>query len=279
MPLLPRVTLAPTADWFLPPEPPPGHGEERAEANLDRYLDEALASDRLEAGDVDPWYRELGRSMRSQFRPDPLGGERSVGALMVRALEQLRHAFSPAQRPGDLPGQQAPDHGGSLTDPSDRTAGVEWEAFEQCNPLNAPVTWHRVDLRVTHSPEGALTAVWVHRSSGNRALDRAAVAAARSGAVELRPPPEAVVGQRQAIRSDWAFELGDVHARIGCWTSEGPTVQLSCVDDPVLGLMCSVLGVGIIRTRVRLLAVVDADHETPEERRARRRRDPDRTRP
>ncbi|GAB5547695.1 MAG: hypothetical protein SangKO_074550 [Sandaracinaceae bacterium] len=97
--------------------------------------------------------------------------------------------------------------------------------------------------------------------------------------MELRPPPEAVVGQRQAIRSDWAFELGDVHARIGCWTSEGPTVQLSCVDDPVLGLMCSVLGVGIIRTRVRLLAVVDADHETPEERRARRRRDPDRTRP
>ena len=89
----------------------------------------------------------------------------------------------------------------------------------------------------------------------------------------LLPPPENVVGERQAIRSDWAFEMGDVATPILCFTPAGPTMDVSCVDDPIQGLMCAVAGRGIIRTRVRLLAVVDATHLTPEERRAARRRE------
>jgi len=82
-----------------------------------------------------------------------------------------------------------------------------------------------------------------------------------------------VVGERQAIRSDWAFEMGDVATPIICMTSSGPTAGVSCVDDPVQGLMCAFAGRGIVRTRVRLLAVVDAAHLTSEERRSARRRE------
>lgn len=179
----------------------------------------------------------------------------------------------------DVPGQTPPELRGDRLpmDPAQRT---EQEMWDWCNALNAPVTWYTVVLRVTHNPEGLLSAVWVHRSSSIRALDNAALRAARDGSAELAPPPESVVGARQAIRSDWAFDFGDVATPIVCPSiGVGGTIGVMCVDDPIHGVMCSVAGRGIVRTRVRLLAVVDAAHETPAERRARRRADPDRPRP
>lgn len=282
LPLLPRVPMAPAAGWFLPPEPTPSDREEEAEANLDAYFEGQLLQERHELGDVHPWYRALGRAMLREFRPnrDDVERERRAGMTPLQQLrDELRRLTLPPERPQDVPGQTLPEQRGAVTDPLDRSQVVEQEAFDHCNPLNAPVLWYRVVLRVTHAPEGELSAVWVHRSSGIRVLDRAALEAVRSGALDVQPPPEAVVGERQAIRSDWAFELGDVAARLGCFTSDGPTAQLSCVEDPERGVMCAILGRGITRTRIRLLRVVDAGHETREERRARRRRDPDRPRP
>jgi hypothetical protein len=113
--------------------------------------------------------------------------------------------------------------------------------------------------------------VWVHRSSGMSSLDRAARRAVRLGSVMLPAPPARVIGERQAIRSDWDFEMGDVAVPIHC--------GVVCTDDPVLGPMCSVGGRGIIRTRVRLVGLIDAMFPTPTERRAIRRQNPDRPRP
>ncbi|MCA9604958.1 MAG: energy transducer TonB [Myxococcales bacterium] len=282
LPLFPRLPLARAAGWILPPEPPPDDREEEAEANLERYFDEALDRDRIEAGQVDGWYYELGREMRQQFRPDQgrIESERRRGMTLLQVLwDELRRYARGPERPQDVPGQLTPEmRGGTAvsTDSTDRRAAVEQEEFDHCNPLNAPVTWYRVDIRVTHNPEGQLSAAWVHRSSGLDNLDRAALEAARSGSVELPAPPANVVGERQAIRSDWAFEFGDVATPIACMTNPlnpSPVLPVMCVDDPIRGLECAMFGRGIIRTRVRLLAVVDADHMTPEERRAARRRE------
>lgn len=286
LPLFPRIPLARAAGWILPPEPTPDTREEQAEAALDRYLDEAVMSDRIVQGDVDGWYHGAGRAMRQRFRPDQGEVERDRRrgmSLLQRAIDELgRYASGPLPPQGG-PAQMLPEQR-AMTSlpgqyPGDRRAAAEQEWWERCNALNSPVTWYRVDLRVTHNPEGQLSAAWVLRSSGIEALDEAALEAARSAAVDLTPPPEHVVGHRQAIRSDWAFEMGDVATPISCMVEGGAVAQVQCVDDPVLGTMCAVLGRGIIRTRVRLLAVVDATHLTPEERRAARRRDPDRTRP
>jgi len=286
IPLLPRVPLARAAGWFLPPEPEPDDREGEAEANLERYFDQQLMRDRLEAGDVDGWYHATGRSMRRRFRPDRDEVERDRRAgmsLLQQAWDELRRYGGGPEPPQDVPGQTLPEQrmGGLTTDPTDRRQAAAQEWWEWCNPLNAPVTWYRVDIRVTHNPEGELSAAWVLRSSGIDALDDAALEAARSGSADLTPPPESVVGERQAIRSDWAFELGDVAMYPACLSQGGAGAvgTVSCVDDPIHGTMCSVLGRGIFRTRVRLLAVVDASHLTPEERRAARRRDPDRPSP
>lgn len=279
--LLPRLALAPAAGWLLPPEPTPDDREEEAEANLERYFDEQLMRDRIETGDVDGWYHGVGRSMRQEFRPDrgALERERRAGMTVLQEVwDELRRYASGPERPQDVPGQTLPEQRAEVRDPTDRRAARDQEMWDYCSPLNAPVTWYTVVLRVTHDPEGELSAVWVHRSSGYRSLDEAALEAARAGAVTLPPPPN-VVGERQAIRSDWAFDLGDVATFINCLVRTPLGAEVACVDDPVLGTMCAFAGRGIIRTRVRLLRVVDATHFTPEERRAQRRADPDRPRP
>jgi hypothetical protein len=122
------------------------------------------------------------------------------------------------------------------------------------------------------------------RSSGMRALDEAAVTAVREGSVSLPAPPARIVGRRASVRSDWAFELGDVATPYICWGGDEtglqpPSMELMCVDDPIHGVMCAGLGSGIIRTRLSLLRVVDAQHLPPAERRAARRRDHDRPTP
>ena len=284
--LFPRLELARAAGWLLPPEPSPSSRDEEGEANLEEYLDGQIMNDRIESGDVDAWYYDVARSMRQEFRPDrdALERERRAGMTTLQWIyDELRRYGGGPERPQDVPGQILPEMrgGGLTTDPTDRRAAAEQEWWEWCNPLNAPVTWYRVDLRATHNPEGVLSAVWILRSSGYRSLDRAALAAARSGSVDLRPPPESMVGERQAIRSDWSFEMGDVAMYPACMTPDGTGAvgTVSCVDDPIQGTVCSVLGRGIVRTRLRLLAVVDATHLTPEERRAARRADEDRPTP
>jgi len=282
LPLLDPVQLGRAAGWFFPPEPTPSDRGEEAEANLERYFDEALGRDRIERGQVDGWYYEVARSMRREFRPDRqrVESERHRGmTLLQRAWDELRRYAGGPERPQDVPGQYTPEmRGGTAltTDPTDRRAAIEQEEWDHCNPLNGAVTWYRADVRVTHNPEGELSAAWILRSSGIEALDDAALDAARAGSMTLLPPPDDVVGERQAIRSDWAFEMGDVATPWICMSNPlnpTPVVPVSCVDDPVLGLQCAMFGRGIIRTRIRLLAVVDADHLTPEERRAARRRE------
>lgn len=278
--LFPRLELARAAGWLPPPEPEPDDREERAEADLDAYFDDVLHRDRLDAGQVDGWYHETGRALRQRFRPDrqAVERERHAGMTVLQVLwDELRRHAGARDRPMDVPGQTPSHLRGAVTDPTDRRQVVEQEAFDWCNALNAPVTWYRVELRITHNPEGELAAVWVLRSSGIRVLDEAALVAARS--VELTAPPDRVVGDTQAIQSDWAFELGDVATPIGCMEPSGATTSVMCVDDPVHGGMCAIAGRGIVRTSVTLLRVVDAQHESPAVRRARRRADADRPRP
>lgn len=279
--LFPRVPMARAAGWFLPPEPSPSEDAERAEAELEAYFDTAIGQDRLDAGDVDGWYHETGRAMRARFRPDRnrVERERTAGMTPLQRVFAEFGRHGPPERPIDVPGEPPPELRGAVTDPTDRSQVVAQERFDWCNAVNAPTTWYRVVLQVTHNPEGVLSAARVLRSSGYEALDEAALQAAREGGRARPAPSEAVVGARQAIRSDWAFELGDVATPIGCALPTGATAELMCVDDPVQGTMCAAAGRGIVRTRVRLLAVVDATHFTPAERRAQRRADPDRPSP
>ncbi len=274
--LFPRVPLALAAGWMLPPEPEPEDREARAEAALEQYFDEALHRDQLEAGHVDGWYHATGARMRQEFHPDRQAVERDrhagMSAWEIVVDELSRYARGPVP-PQDVAGQPLPHERVSIASSSAMGRDLdiaEQSRFDWINPLNAAVTWHRVDVRVTHNPEGEVALVWVLHSSGSASLDQAAVTAVHEAARNAPPPPSRVLGERQAIQSDWSFEMGDVATDIG---------TIGCVDDPIHGGQCSILGRGIVRTRLRLLRVVDEMHPTPEERRAQRRRDAARATP
>jgi len=270
--LLPRGPLARAAGWFLDPEPSPGTREERAEAELDYWLMREINADRMSALGAAPWYSDAGRAMRRAFRPDMAELTRQRRAPMgtiARVVDELkRYAQRPGQPQGGPHAQTAPEQSAQArSGTSDgRDLARAFDDLDARNFLNAPVTWYGVEVRVVHSPEGGVSAVWVVRSSGYSSLDRAALEAVRSGVIALSPPPADVVGTRDAIRSDWLFEAGDVATRV---------TDAGCVDDPVQGgVQCAALGHGLVRTRVRLLRVVDGTHETPEEQRARLRASP-----
>lgn len=277
--LFDRLALARAAGWILAPEPTPDDREGEAEAHLEEYFDREVMEDRIESGDVDGWYYDLAREMQHNFRPDRGRFERQRMAGMddlQRIYEYLTRYGRGPERPNDLPGEPPRQLRGEISDPSNRssdtingaTTVMDQERFDWCNPLNAPVRWYGVVIRVTHNPEGELSAAWVERSSGYPELDRAALESVQEGSVDLAPPPTGVVGERQAIQSDWLFELGVVYVY--------PLCGAQCVDDPDLGLLCND---DIIRRRLRLLRVVDSTHLTSEERRAERRADEDRISP
>lgn len=249
---MPLPPLAEAAGWIFPAGPDEAETEEdRAQARLDDALGGAAARDRLEALGAHPWFSDAGRAMRRAFRPDMRALERERRAPMstvqrvVDELSRYAHAPQSSQQPRVPPAEVRMGR-------ADHEDLANAQMMGAHDLRNAPVTWYRVDLRVTHGPEGQLQAVWVLRSSGYHALDEAALAAVRDRTVFLEAPPAAVVGTRQAIQSDWAFEAADVATY---WNDAG------CVDDPVHGgVQCAVAGRGIVRTRVRLLRVLDARH-------------------
>lgn len=259
--LFPTDTLGALAGWQLRPEPAPSTLEEQSEEGLDRWMDGVLRDDAVSAGAVDGWYHGLGQAMRRAFRPD-LGAmtrERRAGmdGLEVAADELGRYAQRP-QRPMD-PAGVAPS---TLFARSREDEAVQ-DVFDQRSPLHAPITWHRMELRVTHAPDGTVLAVHVTRPSGMPSMDRAAVEALRAAAPTVAPPPPRVRGDRPSFVSEWAFEVGDVATQWGV---------LGSVDDPATGeQQAAALGRGGRRTSVSLLRVIDAQHPSFEERQMERR--------
>ncbi|UJR79562.1 TonB family protein [Sandaracinus amylolyticus] len=261
--LFPEDTLGAAAGWELRPEPAPSTTEEQSEEDLDRWMDGQLRDDAVGAGATDGWYHALGQSMRREFRPslDDMTRDRQARMDTVqRVADELgRHAQRP-QRPMD-PAGVAPSTIFART----REDEAVQDSFDQRSPLYAPITWHRVEVRVTHAPDGTILAVHVLRTSGMPSMDRAAIEAVRAGATSAPRPPPRVHGERPNFVSEWAFEVGDVAPH---WNVVGG------VDGPTgEGMQGAALGRGVMRTSVSLLRVTDAMHPSIEERRAERRRE------
>lgn len=261
--LFPEDTLGAMAGWELRPEPAPSTLEEQSEESLDRWMDDTLRDDAVAAGAVDGWYHGLGQAMRRAFRPDVGAMERERRAGMNPAEVVVDELGRYAQRP-----QQTMDPAGvapSTLFARSREDEAVQDGFDQRSPLHAPITWYRVELRVTHAPDGTVLAVHVTRPSGMPSMDRAAVEAVRTAAPTVPPPPPRVRGERPSFVSEWAFEVGDVATQWGV---------IGGVDDPVTGeQQGAALGRGVRRTSVSLVRVTDAQHPSFEERQAERRRE------
>lgn len=260
--IMPRLTLAETVGWILVPEPAPVDPEERAERELDRQLAAHVMRDSLEHIGADGWYHHLASEVRNELRIDAnemiRDERRGMNAVQRLVAELGRYSNGPSAPQGG-PATPTPE----MLNPHDPVQQQHDNYQDLVNLRNAPVNWYRVEIRITQAPDGDLLAVWVTRSSGNRVVDRVALQAVRTGSTRVPPPPPEIVGERRAIVSEWAIEIGDVATYWG---------QMGCVMGGPSGQSCANgLGRGIIRTRMQLLRVIDDNHPTFEERRRDRR--------
>lgn len=258
----PHTTMAESVGWILEEEPAPSDPVAEAEERLDRYFAEILGQDRMRHIGADGWYYELGRAARRNMQIDIRAvhreRRRAMNPVQVVIDELGRYASGPSA-PQDVAGQPTPE----MRNPGDQREQAMDQYMDQMNLLNAPVQWTSLELRLTQSPEGEVLAIWITRSSDNAVLDREVMRGFRRGAARTPPPPLPIHEGRNAIVSEWRIEIGDVATYLN---------QAGCVIDPESGVQCAAGGRGIVRIRVQLLRVVDAQNESIVDGVRRRRR-------
>lgn len=219
------------------------------------WLVDGQRRDAIRHGIVSGYYAELGRTMRSGFHPDlvQIEAERRRGmSLPELALDELAR-YGPPEAPRGPAAVYTPEM--SAPHPEDPAEVAAMQAFETQSLLNAHTRWSRVEVHVIQDRAGHVLSATVTHGSGSRSLDRAAIEAITSAAL-AQPPPASVLGERQTIDSDWSFWAGEVVPYAG---------QAGCMEgQDGQGLQCTALGRPLLRTRVVLLDVHDAEHERRE---------------
>ena len=281
--LSPSLAAAQADAGVAPPQPPPRHADagtpslspdqvaaqstgqaddpgpidqtEVAVRTAEEWLADGQRRDGIAHGVVSGYYAEMGRSMRAQFHPDlvAMTDERRRGMSIPEiALDELGR-YGPPEAPRGPASVYTPEM--SAAHPEDPSEVAVQQQFEIHSLLNAHTTWHRTEVHVIQDREGHVLSATVTHSSGSHVLDTAATAAITAAAIAATPPA-AVLGERQTIDSDWSFWAGEVVPYVGdMGCTEGPDGQ---------GLQCSALGRPMLRTRVVLLDVHDAEHERVE---------------
>lgn len=233
----------------------PVDATEEAVRHAEDWLADGQRRDAIHHGLVDGYYAELGQSMRSQFHPDlvAMESERRQGmSLPEIALDELAR-YGPPEAPRGPASVYTPEM--AAPHPEDPSEVQAMQQFEIQSMLNAHTRWTRVEVHVVQDREGHVLSSAVTHGSDSHTLDAAALAAITAAAV-AHPPPATVLGERQTIDSDWSFWAGEVVPYIG---------QAGCMEGTDgQGLQCTALGRPLLRTRVVLLDVHDAEHERAE---------------
>jgi TonB family protein len=228
---------------------------EEAIRHAEGWLADGQRRDAIHHGVVDGWYSEVGRSMRGSFHPDlvAITDERRRGmSLPEIALDELAR-YGPPEAPRGPASVYTPEM--AAPHPEDPSEVQAMQQFEIQSMLNAHTRWQRVEVHVIQDRTGHVLSATVTHSSDSHTLDTAAIDAITSAAI-AQPPPATVLGERQTIDSDWSFWAGEVVPYVG---------QAGCIEGADgQGLQCSALGRPLLRTRVVLLDVHDAEHERAE---------------
>lgn len=219
------------------------------------WLVDGQRRDAVRHGIVSGYYAEMGRTMRSGFHPDlvQIEAERRQGMSVPELVLDELGRYGPPEAPRGPAAVYTPEV--AAPHPEDPAEVAAMQYFETQSLLNAHTRWSRVEVHVIQDRAGHVLSATVTHGSDSRSLDRAAIEAITSAAL-AQPPPASVLGERQTIDSDWSFWAGEVVPYVG---------QLGCMEGPDgQGMQCTALGRPLLRTRVVLLDVHDAEHERHE---------------
>lgn len=219
-----------------------------AVARAEGWLEDGQRRDAIRHGVVNGYYYEVGRTMRRSFHPDlvAIESERRRGMDFFGIIADEAQRYGPPEPPISVPGTPTPEMRGRT--PEDVAMQQQ---FDMQSLLNAHTRWTRVEVHVVQNREGEVLEHTITHSSGSHTLDEAALAAVTAAAGAR--PPDQVLGERQAIDSDWVFWAGEVVPYVG---------QAGCIEGvDGEGMQCTAMGRPLLRTRVELVDVHDAEHE------------------
>lgn len=180
---------------------------EQVAGRVHAMVEESLARERAQSGNVAPYWRDIERRLVQEFHP-------SVGVV-----KQENRAFALAHQivrawldgpPKTPSGPRAPLVG--AVDPSIDTLpgtppGLNFKSLPEEQALavqarwGAPATWLRVEVEVTIDEEGHIRATRVLKPSGRRLFDRTALGAVEDAIRAGGPPME-----HRAVTTRWLVE-------------------------------------------------------------------------
>ena len=181
--------------------------EEQVAGRVHAMVDESLARERAQSGNVAPHWRDIERKLVQEFHP-PVGVVKQENRAFALAHQIVRAWLDgPPKTPS---GPRAPLVG--AVDPSIDTLpgtppGLNFKSLpeEQALAVQArwgePATWLRVEVEVTIDEEGHIRATRVTKPSGRRLFDRTALGAVEDAIRAAGPPVE-----HRAVTTRWLVE-------------------------------------------------------------------------
>lgn len=254
MALLPHGTLpvtpsepGPPGTRLHAPEHPASPGELVAGTVRD-----SMAKARTHGGLSNSYFSGVGRALLRRFEKAQADAEREA-KLGAKVLQKARDVSGVLSRSGTMEDPLARSRGlDPLASLPSQSAAVE-DAHERV-AYALPHAWTRsegvVVVRLTQAADGRVLSAELLASSGDAGLDGAAVSSVKALGEDSAPPPPEVLGGRNAVVSEWRFELLRTVAGPGGY--RGGLVGTFDVTSGLEGVLPSFAGTS--KVRVTLVA-------------------------
>ena len=185
----------------------------RVKSRVDRGIAEAIGTQRVQRGMVDPYFNQLGRALNAELEtiPESLGTPDMLKQLAEGYAKQARMVGRTGAAFEDTPIGEGRDRDTLPTAAMQRDA-VNNPAFASRGPIptgggKPPQPVMRAEIRIEQRPDGSVSSISLVKSSGNEVFDQHVLEVAPKSVAALPPPPERGSGiHDDGMRSHWAFE-------------------------------------------------------------------------
>ena len=180
----------------------PSGDRETIAGRVHEMLDDSLARERAQSGNVAPHWRDIERKLVQEFHP-PIGVVKQESVAKALAHQILRAWLDGPPKMGTVPrGVDASVETLPGTPPGLNLKSLpEEQALAVQGRWGEPAMWLRVEVEVTIDDEGNVTGARVTKPSGRRMFDRTALAAVEDAIRRGGAPDE-----HRAVVTRWLVE-------------------------------------------------------------------------
>lgn len=185
----------------------------RVKARVDSGIAEAIGTQRVQRGMVDPYFHQLGRALNAELEtiPDALGTPDMLKQLSEGYAKQAQMVGRTGAAFEDTPIGEGRDRD-TMPMAAMQRDSMNNPAFASRGPIptnggRPPQPVMRAEVRIQQKPDGSVVSISLVKSSGNEVFDQHVLKVAPRSVAGLPPPPERGSGiHADGMRSHWSFE-------------------------------------------------------------------------